>query len=69
MRMRLKDRIVLTAEFFKALGAKNQNGVVAVICEGSLSTIVSGDISEKIIAEVNNAIEPKKPNPIYDGIL
>lgn len=62
MKIRLKDRILLTTKFFKALGAKDQNGVVAVIREGSLSTILSGDISDKIVAEVNNVLETKRPD-------
>ncbi len=62
MKIRLKDRIRLTVKFFRALGAEDQNGVVAVIREGSLSTILSGDISDKIVAEVNNVLETKRPD-------
>ena len=62
MKIQWKTRILLTVKFFKALGMKDQNGVVAVIREGSLSTILSGDISDKIVAEVNNVLETKRPD-------
>lgn len=62
MKIRLKDRIILTAKFFQALGAKDQNGVVAVIREGSLSTILSGNVSDKIVEEFNRVLETKRPN-------
>jgi hypothetical protein len=62
MNIQLKDRIKLTAKFFKALGTKDRNGVVAVIREGSLSTILTGDISDKIVEEFNRVLETKRPN-------
>ena len=62
MKIRLKDRILLTAKFFKALGTKDRNGVVAVIREGSLSTIMSGNVSDKIVEEFNRVLETKRPN-------
>jgi hypothetical protein len=62
MNIQLKDRIKLTAKFFKALGVKDRNGVVAVIREGSLSTIMSGNVSDKIVEEFNRVLETKRPN-------
>jgi hypothetical protein len=62
VKIQLKDRIRLTAKFFGALGTKDRNGVVAVICEGSLSTIMSGDISDKLVEEINNVLETKRPD-------
>jgi len=62
MKIQWKDRILLTAKFFRALGTKDRNGVVAVIREGSLSTVMSGDISDKIVAEVKHVLETKRPD-------
>ena len=62
MKIQWKHRIILTAKFFKALGTKDRNGVVAVIREGSLSTIMSGNVSDKIVEEFNRVLETKRPN-------
>lgn len=60
MKIRLKDRIVLTANFFIALGGKRENGVVAIIREGSTGTIVSTNLSEEFVSEFAGLVKLKR---------
>ena len=51
MNIRLHHKIALTINFFRALGVKDYNSVVAIIREGDGGIIRSTNLSEQFVKE------------------
>ena len=56
MKIRLHHKISLTINFFRALGVKDYNSVVAIVREGNGGIIHSTNLSEQFMNEFSEAV-------------